>query len=214
MLRWLCSLLVQATEPRVHSLSILPLSAKSILHHHSASVCNHLLTNTKQYCESTAVTGVMGWLLLLALLSAAVTTVNGQAWYLNRPPVDFWSPDIDVSSQTRLPRVPPSPYGAPALICPQQNGLGYNVLGFPATPYIPTPFTQKYISPAPGVPTTTVCRTGDVDPKHCMVSYEISIDTVQLRPFDATIPSCTAFPPTELLAYNNQIPGPLITAPV
>jgi hypothetical protein len=157
LLRQICLVMLLACPGhRAPSSFLICLAAfrESILYHHSASVCTYSVRNKKKYCEPSAVSGVMGWLLLLALLSAAVTTVNGQAWYLNRPPVDFWSPDIDISSQTRLPRVPPSPYGAPALICPQQNGLGYNILGFSGTLYIPTPCTQKYISPAPGVPTS------------------------------------------------------------
>lgn len=158
--------------------------------------------------------GAMGCRLLLLALLATVTSVRGQTWYLNLPPVDFWSPDIDVTSTTRLPRVPPSPYGAANLICPQQNGLAYNVLGFPGTPYIQTPFSTVYKHPSKATPTTTVCRTNDPAPEHCMTAYELTIQSMQARPFDATVPSCAAFPPTNLLAYNGHIPGPLITAPV
>lgn len=154
----------------------------------------------------------LAWLLLLGLASAAPGT-----WFLQLPPTDFFTPDIDVSSPTPLPRVPQSPYGTPANVCPAANGVPYFVQGWPGTPYIATPFSDQYKSPPVGQPSATVCRTplaGDPNPPHCMRAFDIEITAIQLRPFDNAIPSCRVQPPTDLLAYNGSIPGPTMIAPV
>lgn len=146
-----------------------------------------------------------------------VSNAEAQRTWLQQqpPPTSFFTPDVDVTSTTPLPRVPPSPYGnPPSRLCPSADGVPYAVGGFPGTPYIITPFSSIYTSPPPAQPTTTVCRTGDPNPKHCMTAYHIEINTLRVRPFDATIAGCRAQPPTTLLAYNGTFPGPLITAPV
>lgn len=153
-------------------------------------------------------------LLSVVLLCMLSTSVDAQQWPFLQPPAKFYTPDIDVTSTTRLPRVPPSPYGLPANICPAGDGVPYAVAGFPGTPYIITPFTRLYRSPVEAQPTATVCRTGDPTPAHCMTAYDMEIRAIQARPWDTTIPGCQSQPPTNLLAYNGTIPGPTITAPV
>lgn len=98
--------------------------------------------------------------------------------------------------------------------CPQQDGIPYQVDGYPGTPFLQTPFSRAYHSAPQLQPSVTVCRNGVPDPKHCMSAYEVTIDRVQSRPFDTTVPACVAFPPTELLGYNGISPGPTITAAV
>lgn len=111
----------------------------------------------------------------------------------------------------------PTAHHTPALQvdnCPQQNGVPYAVDGYPGTPYLQTPFSTLYHAAPHAQPSITVCRNSQPDPKHCMSAFEITINRVLKRPFDTTIPSCTAFPATELFGYNGEVPGPTITQPV
>jgi len=104
----------------------------------------------------------MLWVGSLLLLLLSSTTQAQRTWFQQLPPpASFFQPDIDVSSPSPLPRVPPSPYGLPANICPAGDGVPYAVAGFPGTPYIITPFTSIYRSPVDAQPTATVwchCR--------------------------------------------------------
>jgi hypothetical protein len=143
--------------------------------------------------------------LLLALLH--VPPAHAQSWWLIRPPPDYFEPDVDTSSTTPLPRVPPSPYGTPAAICPQADGLPYQVAGQPGTPYTITPFTEQFREPPVLEASGTVCRTGD---SHCMKVYEMEARAFQARPFDNTIPGCRNLPDTWFMGYNGMSPGPTI----
>lgn len=153
-------------------------------------------------------------LLLLVLFAVAQAEEHIKATIKQLPPDNFYKPDVDTTSPTRLPRVPPSPYGMAADICPQQNGIPYAVGGYPGTPFLQVPFSGPYRQPVDGVPTNIVCREGDVDPKHCMKSYDFTIEPVQARNYDLAIQACQAFPPTELYGYNGQVPGPTVRAVV
>ena len=150
----------------------------------------------------------------LLLLSLVVVSAQPQRWFMQLPPSSFYTPDVDVTSPTPLPRVPPSPYHMGVDNCPQQNGVPYAVGGFPGTPYLQTPFQTFYRQPTHLQPSTTVCRTGDITPQHCMQGYQVDISAITARPWDTTIPACQAFPPTNFLAYNGEVPGPTIHGPV
>jgi hypothetical protein len=147
----------------------------------------------------------------ILLLSLLLSTVHAQDWFLIRPPPDYFEPDVDTTSATPLPRVPSSPYGPAALICPTADGVPYSVGGFPGTPFLKTPFTEQYREPPVAQPVGTVCRTGD---SHCMKAYELEIRTFQARPWDSTVPACRAQPATWLMGYNGITPGPTIKAGV
>ena len=94
-----------------------------------------------------------------------------------------------------------------------QNDLPFAVGGLPGTPFLYTPFSDSYKQPSHLQPSITVCRPGPA-PQHCMQGYEIGISAIGLRPWDKTIPACQAFPPTEFLAYNGEVPGPTMTGVV
>jgi hypothetical protein len=47
-----------------------------------------------------------------------------------------------------------------------------------------------------------------------MSAFDMTIQAIQARPFDATIPSCLNFPPTDMFGYNGMVPGPTITQPM
>jgi hypothetical protein len=57
-------------------------------------------------------------LLLLTWLSIAVA--QSESWLQQLPPDRYYDPDVDVTSPTPLPRVPPSPYHMSDDNCPQQ----------------------------------------------------------------------------------------------
>lgn len=107
-------------------------------------------------------------------------------------------------------QIPVSPFGNPNLICPQTDGIGYSVDGFPGTPYKIIPFVDQFQNPQIAKPTHKVCR----DDGHCIFSYDFNVFQTQKRPFDNAIPSCTAHPGTWFLSYNGDIPGPTIRIPV
>jgi hypothetical protein len=56
------------------------------------------------------------------------------------------------------PGVPATPFGARADLCPVADGAPYAVSGFPGTPYIITPFTDKFRNPVDAVYKNKVCR--------------------------------------------------------
>lgn len=151
---------------------------------------------------------------LLLLLLAAAAQAQPHAWVKQLPPDRYYQPDVDTTSAILLPRVPASPYHMGVDNCPQQNDIPYAVEGYPGTPFLQTPFSVLYTAPPHVQPTTTVCRTGDLDPKHCMSAYDMTIQSIQARPYDATIPSCQLFPPTDMLGYNGMVRGPTITQPM
>jgi len=66
------------------------------------------------------------------------------------------------------PPIPGSPFGDPALICPQTDGIGYSVGGFPGTPYKVIPFVDAFKNPPVAVPKHKACRADG----HCMLSYD------------------------------------------
>lgn len=100
-----------------------------------------------------------------------------------------------------------SPFGDLTKICPTKNTI-YNVNGFISSPYIITPFKDQFQNPNILNPLNKVCR----DDKHCIYSYEINIEEVQLNVFQNIISNCKS-KPTWFLSYNKQIPGPTIVIP-
>lgn len=108
-----------------------------------------------------------------------------------------------------IPSIPVSPFGDPAIICPKTDTI-YSVNGFPSSPYKITPFVDQFKNPPVAVPKHKVCRTDG----HCMFSYDFTINQLQARPFDNSIPGCKAYPGTWFLAYGGSIPGPTIRVPV
>lgn len=114
--------------------------------------------------------------------------------------------NLVVNGQT----IPPSPFGDPASICPKTNGVSISVGGFPSTPYIITPFTDTFQNPGLANPNNKICRADG----HCMISFDMTISSVQKRIFDNAIGSCKQFPATWFLSYNGSVPGPTIQVPV
>ena len=111
---------------------------------------------------------------------------------------------------TPPPPIPASPFGDPALICTQTEGIGYSVGGFPSSPYKVTPFVDEFKNPPVTVPKHKACRADG----HCMFSYDLNINQLQARPFDNSMPGCKSHPPTWFLAYGGSVPGPTIRVPV
>jgi hypothetical protein len=107
-------------------------------------------------------------------------------------------------------QVPVSPFGAASDICVSTEGTRVNVGGFVSSPYKITPFMETFQNPSRLLPKEKACRTDG----HCMFSYDMLVNQVQLRPFDNTIESCKKYPGTWFLSYNGQIPGPTIRTPV
>lgn len=106
--------------------------------------------------------------------------------------------------------IPSSPFGSPSVICPQADGQTINVGGFLGTPYKITPFMNDFKNPPVAQHKNKVCRADG----HCMLSYDLSITQVQLRPFDLAIPGCVQHPGTWFLGYNGMVPGPTVKVPV
>lgn len=107
-------------------------------------------------------------------------------------------------------QVPVSPFGAASDICVSTEGTRVNVGGFVSSPYKITPFMETFQNPSRLLPKEKACRSDG----HCMFSYDMLVNQVQLRPFDNTIESCKQYPGTWFLSYNGQIPGPTIRTPV
>lgn len=156
--------------------------------------------------------GIMSVCLLLS--SAAGQQKVQQNWFLIRPPnnPDYFLPDVDTTSATPLPRIPPSPYTIPGVsICPVADGVPYAVNAMPGTPYIITPFSDQFRQPPELPPSGTVCRSGDLNPQHCMKVYEIEMRAFQARPWDNAIPGCRAQAQgTWFMGYNGITPGPTL----
>lgn len=152
-------------------------------------------------------------LLVLALLSLLAITAQAQPRIAQLTATEYFTPDVNTVSLTPLPRVPPSPYGTPARICPLANGLPYAVDGYPGTPYVITPFSEMYRQAPQAQPSASACRPG-LAPQHCMLAFDFEAKVIQARPWDAAIPGCAAQPPTELMSYNGSVPGPTIWTPV
>jgi FtsP/CotA-like multicopper oxidase with cupredoxin domain len=102
--------------------------------------------------------------------------------------------------------IPSSPFGNQVEICPQINGVPYNVGGFPGTPYKIVPFMDTFKNPVVATPTQKACRVDG----HCMLSFDLNINQVKLRPFDNSIAGCKVHDGTWFLSYNGSIPGPTI----
>jgi FtsP/CotA-like multicopper oxidase with cupredoxin domain len=121
----------------------------------------------------------------------------------------FFTLSLTSSIFGQLP-IPSSPFGDPALICPTADGTPYSVSGFPGTPYTVTPFVDQFSEPPVAQSTHKVCRPDG----HCMLSYDLTVNQLQRRVFDNSIPGCKAFPGTWFLAYGGSIPAPTIRVPV
>ena len=100
-----------------------------------------------------------------------------------------------------------SPFGDLKKICPAKNTI-YDVNGFISSPFVITPFKDSFQNPNTLNPINKVCRSD----KHCLYSYEINIEEVQLNVFNNIITACKSNP-TWFLSYNKQIPGPTIVIP-
>ena len=100
-----------------------------------------------------------------------------------------------------------SPFGDLKKICPTKNTV-YDVNGFISSPFVITPFKDSFQNPNTLNPINKVCRSD----KHCLYSYEINIEEVQLNVFNNIITACKSNP-TWFLSYNKQIPGPTIIIP-
>jgi len=107
-------------------------------------------------------------------------------------------------------QIPVSPFGKPVDICPQKDGVGYSVGGFPGTPYKVVPFSDNFTNPPLAQPKVKVCRADG----HCMISFDIVITQIQKRAFDNAIAGCKTQPATWFLSYNGSLPGPTIRIPV
>ena len=105
--------------------------------------------------------------------------------------------------------VPVSPYGKLSEICNKVNGVGYSVGGYPGTPYVMMPFSERFVNPSDAQVKGKECRVDG----HCIRSYEIDVKETQKRIFDNTIPSCKQYPGTWFLSYNGSVPGPSIRMP-
>lgn len=97
-----------------------------------------------------------------------------------------------------LPPIPSSPFGDPNLICQSEDGVTVNVGGFTSSPFKITPFVDTFTVPPVANYKNKVCR----DDGHCILSYDMIINQIQLRPFDNSIPGCKDFPGTWFLSYN------------
>lgn len=151
-----------------------------------------------------------GWrlLALVALQCLFISSIHAQQWFMIRPPARYYTPDVDTTSATPLPRVPPSPYGDPARICAPADGTPFSVDGYPGTPYVLTPFTELYRQPPDLAPVAQQCRTGDPAPAHCIKAYQISIDAFQSNSFHNAVQACRTQPGTWTMGYNGMSPGP------
>ena len=107
-------------------------------------------------------------------------------------------------------QIPGSPFGDPSIICPSTDGISYKVNGFTSSPFKITPFLDQYKEPKEAEPIHKVCR----EDGHCILSYDMIVRQIQLRPFDNAVPGCKSFSGTWFLSYNGEVPGPTIKMPV
>jgi FtsP/CotA-like multicopper oxidase with cupredoxin domain len=102
-----------------------------------------------------------------------------------------------------------SPYGKVSDICPTKSGQIISVNNFPSSPFKINPFKDDFKNPDILNHKYKVCR----EDKHCIYSYEMNIEDIQLKPFNNIIPECSKLPGTWVLAYNGKVPGPTIIMP-
>jgi FtsP/CotA-like multicopper oxidase with cupredoxin domain len=102
-----------------------------------------------------------------------------------------------------------SPYGKVSDICPTKSGQIISVNNFPSSPFKINPFKDDFKNPDILNHKDKVCR----EDKHCIYSYEMNIEDIQLKPFNNIIPECSKLPGTWVLAYNGKVPGPTIIMP-
>lgn len=100
-----------------------------------------------------------------------------------------------------------SPFGDLTKICPNKDII-YNVNGFVSSPFKITPFKDTFKNPDILIYKNKICRND----KHCIYSYEIDIEEIQLNVFHNIISKCLR-QPTWFLSYNRVIPGPTIIVP-
>ena len=92
-------------------------------------------------------------------------------------------------------------------ICPKKGGI-YKVGGFISSPYKILLFNDIFKNPDNLNYKEKVCR----DDKHCLYSYEINVNEVQLPAFKNIFTECKN-KLTWFISYNNVIPGPTIVIP-
>jgi FtsP/CotA-like multicopper oxidase with cupredoxin domain len=103
-----------------------------------------------------------------------------------------------------------SPFGDISQICPSSNQRVI-VDGFPSSPFVLTPFTDKFANPPEEQPPKhTLCRPDG----HCIRSFDFIISQTKKRVFDNVAPGCQSQDGTWFLTYNGQAPGPTIKVPV
>ena len=100
-----------------------------------------------------------------------------------------------------------SPFGDLTKICPTKD-ISYKVDGFISSPFIITPFKDTFKNPPILNYKNKICRNDN----HCIYSYEMDIEEVQLKVFNNIINKCK-LSNTWFLAYNKQVPGPTIIMP-
>jgi len=116
---------------------------------------------------------------------------------------------LAMSSSSVAQLIPLSPFGSQSDICPSKTKLSYSVDGFTGTPFVITPFKDKFKNIPVIKPLSKVCRKDN----HCIFSYNIDIYDTQLKLFNNIISECKTKPGTWGLTYNGIIPGPTIIVP-
>lgn len=114
---------------------------------------------------------------------------------------------ILINSLTFIKSFPLSPFGDLNKICSNKDTI-YEVNGFISSPYLITPFKDEFKNPSTLNYKNKLCR----DDKHCIYSYEMDIEEIQLKVFHNIISKCKLLS-TWFLSYNKQIPGPTIIIP-
>lgn len=102
-----------------------------------------------------------------------------------------------------------SPFGNVSQICPSSNQRVI-VDGFPSSPFVLTPFTDKFANPPEEIPKHTLCRPDG----HCMRSFDFVVSQTKRRVFDNVAVGCQAQDGTWFMTYNGMSPGPTIRVPV
>lgn len=99
------------------------------------------------------------------------------------------------------------PLGDSKSICPSTDIL-YSVNGFISSPFKIKLFQDDFKNPEILNPINKACRND----KHCIYSYNIDIQEIELNAFNNIISKCKN-KKTWFLSYNGQIPGPTIVVP-
>jgi FtsP/CotA-like multicopper oxidase with cupredoxin domain len=102
-----------------------------------------------------------------------------------------------------------SPFGNVSEICPSSNTRVF-VGGYPSSPFVLTPFSDKFRNPVEEQPRQTVCRNDG----HCIRSYDFVVSQTKKRVFDNVATGCQAQDGTWFMTYNGQVPGPTVRTPV